>query len=129
MKKLLTLAAALCTGVPLTAFAADLPVAPRPLPQPVAFVAPFTWTGIYAGGNIGWGWTNVDLTDTGPTPFGFGQVFPLGSTQSVSQNNFLGGAQIGANWQFQQFVVGAEADIDATAIKTSQAAGGFGNGS
>ena len=130
MKKLLTLAAALCIGTPLTAFAADLPIAPPPPPRAPVFVPPpFTWAGIYIGGNIGWGWTNLNLTDTGPAGFGFGQVFPIGSTQSASQNNFLGGAQIGVNWQFQQFVVGAEADFDATAIKNSQGAGGFGTGS
>jgi outer membrane immunogenic protein len=131
MKKLLTLAAALVIGASLTAFAADLPVAPPPPVRAPAFVPPpFTWTGIYVGGNIGWGWTNVNFTDTGPAPaaFGFGAVFPLGSTQSINQNGFLGGAQIGVNWQFQQFVVGAEGDFDATAIKNSQ--GGFGfNGS
>lgn len=130
MKKPLALTAALCIGVPLSAFAADPPVAPRPQPQAAVFAAPpFSWTGIYAGGSIGWGWTNVDLTDTGPAPFGFGQVLPLGTMQSLSQDNFLGGAQVGVNWQFQQFVVGAEGDFDATAIRTSQAAGGFGNGS
>jgi outer membrane immunogenic protein len=125
MKKLLTLAAAVALGAPLAAFAADLPQPPPPMPRAPAFVPPpFTWTGIYVGGNIGWGWTNVNTTDTGPAPFGFGQVFPLGSTDSISQNGFLGGAQIGANWQFQQFVVGAEADFDATAIKNNQAAPG-----
>ena len=126
MKKLLTLAVAIAIGAPLTAYAADLPMAPPPPPMAPAFVPPpFTWAGIYVGGNIGWGWTNVNLTDTGPTPFGFGAVFPLGSTQSVSQNDFLGGAQVGVNWQFQQFVVGAEADFDATAIKNNQNNGGL----
>jgi outer membrane immunogenic protein len=129
MKKLLTLAAVIAIGAPLTAYAADLPMAPPPPPMAPAFVPPppFTWAGIYVGGNIGWGWTNLNLTDTGPGPFG--QVFPIGTQQSISQNNFLGGAQIGANWQFQQFVIGGEADFDATAIKNSQGAGGFGNGS
>ena len=127
MKKLLTLAVAIAIGAPLTAYAADLPMAPPPPPMAPAFVPPpFTWAGIYVGGNIGWGWTNVNLTDTGPAPFGFGAVFPLGSTQSVSQNGFLGGAQVGVNWQFQQFVVGAEADFDATAIKNNQNNGGLG---
>ena len=52
------------------------------------------------------------------------------SAVGISQNNFLGGAQIGVNWQFQQFVVGGEGDfLDATAIKNSQGAGGFGTGS
>jgi outer membrane immunogenic protein len=121
MKKLLTLAAALALSAPVTAFAADLPQPPPPLPPAPVFVPPpFTWSGIYVGGNIGWGWTNVTFTDTGPAPYGFGQVFPLGNTQSAGQNGFLGGAQIGVNWQFQQFVVGAEADFDATAINNTQ---------
>jgi outer membrane immunogenic protein len=109
--------------------AADLPpAAPPPMaPAYVPAPPPFTWTGIYVGGNIGWGWTNLNRTDTGPGVFG--QVFPIGSQQSLTQNGFLGGAQIGVNWQFQQFVIGAEADFDATAIKNSQSAGGFGNGS
>lgn len=128
MKKLLTLAAALAVSAPLTAFAADLPVAPPPR-APVFVPPPFTWAGIYVGGNIGWGWTNLNLTDTGPAPFAFGgfpigPVFPLGTAQSASQNGFLGGAQIGVNWQFQQFVIGAEGDFDATAIKSNQGAGG-----
>jgi outer membrane immunogenic protein len=128
MKKLPTLAAVLALSAPLTAFAADLPQPPPPLPQAPVFVPPpFTWTGIYVGGNLGWGWTNLNLTDTGPGVFG--QVFPIGTQSSFSQNGFLGGAQVGVNWQFEQFVVGAEADFDATAIKNSQSLGVFGNSS
>ncbi len=115
-----------------TAFAADLP--PAPLPRaPIAYLPvarPFTWTGIYVGGNIGWGWTKADLTDTGPAAgLGFGQVFPLGSTTSISQNGFLGGAQLGVNWQFNQFVIGLEGDFDATDINNTQFGAGFGTGS
>jgi outer membrane immunogenic protein len=123
------LAVSLAVGAPIAAYAADLPpAAPPPMaPAYVPAPPPFTWTGIYVGGNIGWGWTSVNLTDTGPGPFG--QVFPIGTQQSFNQNGFLGGAQVGVNWQFQQFVIGAEADFDATAIKLSQGAGGFGNGS
>jgi outer membrane immunogenic protein len=128
MKRILLLASAvLLTGT--VVHAADLPPAPPP-PMAPAYVPappPFTWTGIYVGGNVGWGWTSLNLTDTGPGVFG--QVFPIGSTQSSNQDGFLGGAQIGVNWQFQQFVIGAEADFDATAIKNSQGGGGFGNGS
>jgi outer membrane immunogenic protein len=115
-----------------TAFAADLP--PAPLPRaPIAYLPvarPFTWTGIYVGGNIGYGWTYANLTDTGPAAgTGFGQVFPLGSTTSFSQHGFLGGAQIGFNYQINQFVIGFEGDFDATAIKNDTFGGGFGAGS
>jgi len=126
MKRFL-LAVSLAIGAPVVSYAADLPpAAPPPMaPAYVPAPPPFSWTGIYVGGNLGWGWTNTELTDVGPAPFSFGgapigQVFPLGSTTSFRQDGFLGGAQIGANWQFQQFVIGAEADFDATAIKNNQ---------
>lgn len=115
--------------------AADLPSAgPPPAKAPVAFAPPpppFTWTGIYVGGNIGWGWTSVTLTDVGPDFPGPGvpaatQVFPLGTQNSISQNGFLGGAQLGFNYQISQFVVGLEGDFDYTAIKNNQSAGVFG---
>jgi outer membrane immunogenic protein len=113
-----------------SAFAADLPPGPPVAQAPAVYVptvAPvYNWGGIYVGGNVGWGWTNVDLTDVGPDfpglpPFPPGnQVFPLGTTSSLKQNGFLGGAQLGFNYQVNQFVVGLEGDFDATAIKNNQ---------
>jgi outer membrane immunogenic protein len=111
--------------------AADLPSSAPPPPRaPVAFAPPpppFSWTGIYIGGNIGWGWTDVTLTDTGPD-FNIppGPVFPLGTQNTLSQNGFLGGAQLGFNYQISQFVVGLEGDFDYTAIDNNQSAGAFG---
>ncbi len=118
------------------ALAADLPM---PGPGPVGlFKAPpvtpvFDWTGFYVGGNVGWGWTWTHLTDVGPDFPGPGvpattQVFPLGTQNSFSENGFLGGGQIGYNYQIRQFVIGAEADFDATALKLNQSAGAFGGG-
>jgi outer membrane immunogenic protein len=117
------------------ALAADLP--PPVLPPPPAYLpapAPvFNWTGFYIGGNVGWGWTYTNLTDVGPGFPGPGvpattQVFPLGTQNNLSQNGFLGGGQIGFNYQINRFVVGVEGDFDATAIKHSESAGGFGGG-
>ena len=64
MKKLLTLAAAIAIGAPLTAYAADLPMAPPP-PMAPAFVPPppFTWTGFYVGVNGGYSWGNINTND------------------------------------------------------------------
>src|SRR5215471_10604661 len=76
-----------------SAFAADLPIrkAPPPLPIPV-----YNWTGFYIGGNLGGAWEDTTLTDSH-----FGVSF------SNNRSGFIGGGQIGYNWQVSpQFVLG-----------------------
>jgi outer membrane immunogenic protein len=80
-------ALALLTGL---AAAADLPppvmVAPPPMltaPTPIAF----NWSGFYFGGHGGWGFGSGAFAD-----------------------GFTVGGQVGLNWQFNSFVVGAEGD-------------------
>jgi outer membrane immunogenic protein len=92
------------------ASAADLPsrAAPAPVFAPVPV---FTWTGFYAGVNAGWGWRDDDeetVVLTGPgIPAGL-----VGTLQFDDDNGgFVGGGQIGYNYQIGSFVVGAEADI------------------
>ena len=117
----------------LPAFAADLPPAPPVAQAPAVFVPPpppFTWTGWYVGGNLGWGWTDVNLTDVGAPTFPPGQpLLSPGVQSSLNQNGFLGGAQLGVNYQINQFVIGLEGDFDYTDIKNSQSAGFLGGGS
>jgi len=85
------------------AVAADLPMR---APAPVPYVAPiFTWTGFYIGGNVGGTWFERRWHDS---LFGF----DFGHT---SDGKFIGGGQVGYNWQFNTFVVGVEADIDGIA--------------
>ena len=127
MRRCAGIAFALAAVAASPAVAADLPFPPPQRAPAYLPVMPFSWGGVYVGGNVGWGWTNVDLTDIGPAGSGLGQVFPLGSTSSSSQNGILGGAQIGFNYQLGQFVIGAEGDFDATGIKNNQ--GSFGLGS
>jgi outer membrane immunogenic protein len=86
--------------------AADLPQAPPP--APIIAAAPlFTWTGFYAGVNAGWGWRD-DNEETvilnGALP---GTLFFPGN----GDGGFVGGAQIGYNFQTGSFVWGLEADI------------------
>jgi outer membrane immunogenic protein len=90
-----------------SAFAADIPPPPPPPRAPATYVpAPvplYNWTGFYLGPNLGWGFGSVtSVSDT------------IGSTfASTTQNSFLGGGQVGFNWQFWGgVVVGAEADFD-----------------
>jgi outer membrane immunogenic protein len=89
------------------AFAADLPVkAPRAAPL---FVPVYNWTGFYIGGNVGGAWETATLTDN---------FFGVGI--SNTRSGFIGGGQIGYNWQVSpQFVLGVEWMFDGTAIKSS----------
>jgi outer membrane immunogenic protein len=105
-------ATAITTAGISAASAADLPA--RAAPPPVFAAVPvFTWTGFYVGGNLGWGWRDDDneaVVLTGPgIPAGI-----VGGTlnfENGNDGNFLGGGQIGYNYQIGSFVVGVEADI------------------
>ncbi|MCC2651747.1 MAG: hypothetical protein K0Q60_1910 [Microvirga sp.] len=96
MKKILLSSVALL-GLATGAVAADLPS--RRAPAPIIAAAPlFTWTGFYVGVNAGYGWSNddfdaVDLAD------------------EDDDGGFVGGAQVGYNYQIGSFVVGLEGDI------------------
>jgi outer membrane immunogenic protein len=103
------------------AMAADLAVkAPLP-PAPVA-----SWAGFYVGLNAGYVSTR-NTVDTATTPM---PDFPLGVVPGVTEGlaalaagsislgnrgSFIGGAQIGYNWQFGGFLAGIETDIQGLA--------------
>jgi outer membrane immunogenic protein len=112
MKKILLAFSALAVGT-AAASAADLPVKAPPPPPPV-----YDWTGFYVGGNIGWGWSHVDST-AALTSTSFSTAFPPGTVFARENGNgFLGGAQIGFNYQTAyHVVVGVEADFDWTDIR------------
>src|SRR5262249_50902122 len=88
-------------ALPMAANAADMP--PRPAPAPVYAPPPFSWTGFYIGGNIGGAWAHRDVTDTR-----FGLDFGRSS-----DGVFIGGGQVGYNYQTGNFMFGVEWDIDA----------------
>lgn len=109
---------AFCGG----ALAADLPArtfAPEPFAAPLPPV--FTWTGFYAGVNAGVGF-NVrgDRQRSFQTqPFGPNGQFQGTVTygDNIDDAAFVGGGQIGYNFQFGQWVIGAEADIQALRLR------------
>jgi outer membrane immunogenic protein len=110
-KSLLSLLAgtALSTLAFSAASAADLPQAPPP--APIIAAAPiFTWSGFYAGVNAGWGWRSDDeesvVLAPGPGVVPGTLIFP-----DSGDGGFVGGAQIGYNFQTGSFVWGLEADI------------------
>jgi outer membrane immunogenic protein len=103
------LAAVAAVGFASIASAADMPVKARMAPVAV----PFSWTGFYIGGNVGGAFSNAgQITELTPGP---GQIAYdcTGCLMPLSrQTSFLGGLQIGYNYQINQFVLGVEADID-----------------
>jgi outer membrane immunogenic protein len=86
---------------PLVAHSADLPARapspPPPLPMPV-----FSWTGFYVGANIGGAWANN----------GWNDALFLTNFNNASSGVFIGGGQIGGNYQIGSFVIGGEWDFD-----------------
>jgi outer membrane immunogenic protein len=96
------LAALLATS--LAAGAADLHVKAKPMP-PAPVPPPFSWTGFYIGANAGGAFFRNELDDT---------LFGMGFNQN-HQGVFIGGGQVGFNYQINQFVWGFEGDFDGIA--------------
>ncbi len=132
MKNLLAstaIALALAAG---SAFAADLPSrkeAPVYVPPPPP---PPMWTGFYVGLNIGGGWSAnsnnnsyLPYADTtfqhrrhrrSPAPARTCSSCPAAAQTNSNTGGVVGGGQVGYNYQINQFVIGAEADIQGTSI-------------
>jgi outer membrane immunogenic protein len=79
------------------ALAADMPVY-KAAPAAVAPVL-YNWTGIYIGGQGGYGWSHNDWRDALGPPFNAGGHTATG---------WLGGLHVGADYQFGSWVIGAE---------------------
>jgi outer membrane immunogenic protein len=100
------------------AVAADLGGAPRrPVHDEVVSYGPaFSWTGLYIGAHVGYGWSDAD--------------WQFDATPGISTNHTgtggLVGGQIGYNIQVRQFVFGAEADLSSAWIDGSTACPGAG---
>jgi outer membrane immunogenic protein len=107
-RNLLLSASLLSAIVGSSAFAADMPTkASQPLLNPAPVM---TWTGFYVGLNAGYGWANTSVT---------------GAAGSSNLNGFVGGGQIGYNWQVGALVLGLEADLQGTGQTNSATALGI----
>jgi outer membrane immunogenic protein len=93
----------LSLGIATSASAADLP---RKAPAPAYLPPAYNWTGFYAGLNAGGGWT----------------------TSGGNASGFVGGGQIGYNWQAigSPWVLGAEADFQGATVRNSASSPAFG---
>jgi outer membrane immunogenic protein len=63
-----------------------------------------SWTGFYIGGHLGYGRSEVDWADVSLT----------GERVNNDGRGFVGGGQIGYNWQIGNIVIGAEGTLSRT---------------
>jgi outer membrane immunogenic protein len=114
MKKMIFAAAGLLLATDFAA-AADLPAAPvYTKAPPPAVAAVYDWTGLYVGGHLGWGWTDETSTFVGSNVSAAALTVPPGFQVSGTHNGFLGGGQLGANWEYHNIVFGLEGDFSGT---------------
>lgn len=102
-----------------SASAADMALKAPPLPA-----AP-TWTGLYFGANVGYGWgdSRTDIAGNGGISIfpgavagfpGFPSNFAFTDSGDAGLKGLIGGGQIGYNYQFnRKWVVGVEADLQS----------------
>lgn len=101
-----------------TATAADL--GGRYDPEPVHNYAPapdpyWNWSGLYFGGNVGYGFTDVGTSlDRITAP-----VASLGSTGALTSDGAFAGGQLGYNWQRERLVFGVETDFQFADMQDS----------
>jgi opacity protein-like surface antigen len=78
-----------------------------PVKAVVAGPAPVNWTGFYLGANVGTLWAPSHWSNLDGDPTDLGRVNPFAA-------GFLGGGQIGVNYQYGNWVFGLEADADGS---------------
>ena len=96
-----------CVGVLIIDIHTSAVVAAPPVAAPV----PYIWEGIYIGGSVGYSWKRLSVDDM--------DAFLVPSNFREDNKGFIGGGQIGYNWQNRGLVVGIEADISSLSDKSS----------
>jgi outer membrane immunogenic protein len=104
-------------GIAAIAFASGAAVAADMPAPPMAYkAAPYQkvrdWTGFYLGVNLGGGWANTDAD------FSFAGGAPFANAKN-SLAGFIGGGQLGYNWQSGPAVFGFETDFQYSGQKGS----------
>lgn len=93
-----------------SAFAADLGIAPV-AEQLYTTQSAYDWTGFYIGVNGGYGWSEIKA--------------PVAGAIVRHPEGWTGGAQVGYNYAFDGFVLGAEADLNISDIHKTEVTGGI----
>ena len=110
MKRIILGSIALAALLPAfqSVIAADLPSQPV-YRAPIVTPAPvYNWTGCYVGGNVGAGWGRGQITDVNS-----------GGGVSATNTGFVGGVQIGCDYEFAGgFVIGARDMFDGASLNS-----------
>jgi outer membrane immunogenic protein len=131
MRKFLLAASALAL-LSVPAMSADLAPVYKAAPPPAPV---WSWTGFYIGataggalmdGNVsesvGSTFCNTALGGCGPAQFSNALAAAIpGGFGNSNQAGFVGGGELGYNWQMGQFVLGFETDISGTTVSGSSA--------
>jgi outer membrane immunogenic protein len=119
------------------ASAADLPVA-APIYKAPPIARGTTWDGFYVGAHVGYGWDPATASFN-PSSYVAAIMAPFGGwvdtgpdsgpvNLAVHPKGWLGGAQLGYNWQQSALVYGLETDFTWSGMKDSRSAPWFVNG-
>lgn len=122
--KRIALTAAILAGLLTSAAAADFTIPTTGgLPYKATPAPYFSWTGLYVGGNIGYGWAahSFDIAPMDPKSQAFFAL--LGNPGSLDQTTrgAVGGGQVGLNYQFGQWVLGTEFMFDWSNMRSAAA--------
>jgi outer membrane immunogenic protein len=98
-------------GVP--ASAADMLVKKAPPRPPIPV---WSWTGFYLGGHLGGAWAKSDWSEDAAVSGGGGPA-PGFPDASIKSSSFIGGGQVGFDYQTGWLVFGAQADADLANLK------------
>jgi outer membrane immunogenic protein len=108
--------------------AADMPVKAPPMAAPVMY----NWTGFYIGGHIGGAWRDRNGRDRFDEHhdcfwggWSGGVCFDDNNGHGRNDGNFIGGGQVGFNYQVGQWVWGVEGQISAIGSNNDDDACGF----
>ncbi|HEY7084627.1 MAG TPA: outer membrane beta-barrel protein [Hyphomicrobiaceae bacterium] len=92
-------------SVALVALGAGAAIADGYVPPPDYVVVPFvSWTGLYIGGHVGGAWSEIDWSHINLT----------GERFDKTNSGFIGGGQLGYNYQIGNLLLGVEATVSGT---------------
>jgi outer membrane immunogenic protein len=95
-------------GIAMISTAATAADLPYDQPAPSQRVSVYNWQGLYLGANVGYQWGTITNAPNRP-------------------ESFMGGVQLGYNWQNGQLVYGLETDIQLTGADDTVGAAKFSN--
>ncbi|QCK86986.1 porin family protein [Phreatobacter aquaticus] len=115
MKKHLLLASALVSASVLCATSESFAQQINRSPAPVAVMS---WTGFYAGVQLGYGWQGQVSNQVYADPTLVAGGSSIGAVYGAG--GVVGGAHVGWNYQLNSLVLGIETDLDLAGIRRSQ---------